>query len=103
MSLYRSPPTLIHVADEAGGASTSGTSQDQQAENDTSKDNGDLPQTPFGGTDPTAPGAPSYAQATTQDSGEIKESAGDELPQTPLGGTDPTAPGAPSYAQATSE
>jgi hypothetical protein len=50
-----------------------------------------------------APGAPSYAQATTQDSEAEKETDGDELPQTPLGGTDPTASGAPSYAQATSE
>lgn len=84
-------------------ASGSSTSQDQQTGNDTDKDDGDLPQTPFGGIDPTAAGAPSYAQATTRDSDGNKESDGDELPQTPLGGTDPTAPGAPSYAQATFE
>lgn len=68
-----------------------------------------LPHTPLGGTDPTAPNAPSYAEiidehntqdenATGDTASNHKVTAKDDLPHTPLGGTDPTAPGAPSYA-----
>lgn len=70
----------------------------------------DLPQTPLGGTDPTAPNAPSYAEIAVEHSPEPRRDAQDDtskatakpahhdLPTTPLGGTDPTADGAPSYA-----
>jgi len=81
-----------------------------------------LPQTPLGGTDPMADGAPSFAKMTaepahgfernnvkndedafaaTEDSDNKDADYDDaQLPHTPLGGTDPTANKAPSFAQA---
>jgi hypothetical protein len=95
----------------------------QQTSTDDHSEEESLPQTPLGGTDPTADGAPSFAAMTAEppheiDRSHIKKDAGipaatpkhskteDEdydpaqLPHTPLGGTDPTAEAAPSFAQA---
>lgn len=96
-------------------AEKTGTQGQDESKSDSPGSNQDLPQTPLGGTDPTAPNAPSYAAITVEDSatsepagkdetpGVIDKSKDDELPTTPLGGTDPTAPGAPSYADMTVE
>ena len=84
-------------------------------------DRSDIPGTPFGGTDPLAQGAPSYAGAAAEESNrgynneavpqqadgasaqQDSTAASSDLPSTPFGGTDPLADGAPSYASAAKE
>lgn len=107
-------------SDKSGSKSKSSKNKSSGSKNNTSSIMNKVPQTPFGGHDPTALNAPVFAKAAEQNAtgdqgngydhspkgnsaeGE-KEGAEimDDVPQTPLGGHDPTASNAPSYAQAT--
>ena len=99
----------------------------QQPDYDDHSEEASLPQTPLGGTDPTADGTPSFAEMAAGPPHEVERKGGkqgddeasaapqdeqtddnnkaddydsSQMPHTPLGGTDPLANNAPSFAQA---